>query len=187
MPSIRTLVRVAGALGALGFAGLAAAQSPNPGAGLGLGTRIATRFGVGFVINLLLAGALVGLAPQYARETVGELRESPGEAFVWGLLVGIGVPILLGLLAITIIGLLITIPGLIAIGLLALVGNAISVAWLGTVATGRDRPDGTAAAVGALAVSVAFAIPVLRDLVASLVGFFGLGVAGRRLYRSWRG
>jgi len=186
MPSARLLARVAGALGALGFAGLVAAQSPNPAAGLDLGTRVAIRFGVGFVINLLFAGALVGLAPQYARETVDELRESSAEAFVWGLLVGVGVPILLGLLAITIIGLVITIPGLIAIGLLTLVGNAVSVAWIGTVATGRDRPDGTAAAVGALVVAVPFAIPVLGDLVASLVGFFGLGVVGRRIYEDWR-
>ena len=186
MPSARSLAGGSGTLAVLAFTGLAAAQSPSAGTELGLTARIGIRFAVALVVNLLLAGALVGFSPEYAAETVAELRADPASAFGWGLLVGIGVPIGLALLAITIIGLLVVIPAALVLVIVGLVGSAVSIVWVGTVLTG-DGIDARTAAVGALAVAVPTSIPVLGDLVSSLVGFFGLGVVGRRLYRSWRG
>lgn len=186
MPSIRPLSLAASAAAACSLAGVAVAQ-PEMGSELGLATRTALRFGVVLVINLVLGGALLLLAPDYTRRMVAAIRDDAGEAFVWGLLTGIAVPIALVLIAITIIGLLITIPGLIALFFLGLIGNAVTICWIGTFLTGRDAPDGPAVGAGAAVLAAVGAIPVLGNLVTTLVGFFGLGVVGHDLYTSWQG
>lgn len=185
MPSIRPLVRVGTAIAALALVGLAAAQSPNAGSELGFGTRFGIRFVVALVVYLLLGGALVALGPRYARKTVNELRVEPGVAFGWGLLVGIGVPIALVLVALTIIGLIVAIPGLIVLALVDVVGNAVTVVWLGSSLTGDDSLGGKAVAAGALVLAVPASIPVLGNLLTTLLGFFGLGVVSRGIYESW--
>lgn len=188
MPSDRSpplaRVGVALAFGAVALVGTAAAQSRNPAPELGFGAR----FAASFVINLLFGGALVALGPRYARKTVGDLREDPGGAFVWGLLLGIGVPILLFLLAITIIGLIVVIPAGIVLAVVGIVGAAVTVVWIGDLLlSGREGLGGAAVVVGALALAVPYAIPILGDLVATIVGFFGLGAVGRGLYEWWQG
>jgi hypothetical protein len=185
MPSIRSLARGSGLLAAVALAGVAAAQSPSAGSELGLGTRLGIRFVVAFVVNLLLGGALVAFGPRFAEETVTELREDPGGAFLWGLAVGVGVPILLVLLAITVIGLVVAIPGAIALAIVGLVGNAVTVVWVGSLFLGPDDIGGRTAAAGALTLAVPAAIPVLGQLLTSFLGLFGLGVVGRALYVSW--
>ncbi len=171
---------------ACALAGVAAAQ-PEVGSELGLATRIGLRFAVVLVINLVLGGALLGVAPGYARRMVAAIGDDAGTAFLWGLLAGIAVPIGLLLIAITIIGLLITIPGLLALLLLGIVGNAVTICWIGTLLTGRDTPDGTAVGVGAAVLAVVGAVPILGNLVTTLVSLVGLGVVGRDLYTTWRG
>jgi len=187
MPSTRLLARAPSALAALSLTGVAAAQSPVAESELGLATRVGLSFGVILLINLVLGGGLYLLAPDYTRRMVSEIRDDAGAAFLWGLLTGIAVPIALVLIAITIIGLLVTIPGLIALFFLGLIGNAVTVCWLGTLLTGHDGPDGTAVGVGALVLALVGAIPVLGNLVTTLLGFFGLGVVGHDLYTSWQG
>ncbi|MFB6196096.1 MAG: hypothetical protein ABEI80_07980 [Haloplanus sp.] len=190
MPSTRPLARIASlgavAVAALSCAGLAAAQA-NGDAGLELGVRLAVRFGVAFVVNLLLGAALVALAPDYAHRMVTAIRDDPGTAFLWGLLVGVAVPIALILLAITIIGLLITIPGLFLLAIVGLVGNAVTVVWIGSYPANVDDLGATAVGIGALALSLLTAVPILGNLAATLLGFFGLGVVGRDIYTSWQG
>ncbi|SFR89370.1 hypothetical protein SAMN05216559_0618 [Halomicrobium zhouii] len=188
MPSIRPIARGASALVLLAFTGLAAAQSPTPGAELGLGTTVAIRFCVALGLNLVFGGGLVLIGPRYATRMVEEIRRDPGEAFGWGLIVAIAVPIALVLVALTIIGLIITIPGLFVLTVVGIVGNAVSIVWIGAALRGRaDRYGGKAAGVGALALAVPMAIPVLGNLVQTLVGFFGIGAVGRDLYREYRG
>lgn len=188
MPSVHPLARTSSVFAALALAvpalaGVAAAQSTNPGANLSFGAR----FGVLAIVNLLLAGGLVALGPRYATKKVNEIRDDPAGAFGWGLLVGIGVPIALTLLAITIIGLVVALPGSILFAFVALVGNAVATVWLGVVLTGTDGSvGGKAALVGALVLAVPGAIPVVGRLVTTLVGFLGIGVVGRGLYESWR-
>lgn len=173
----------AGAVCAL--AGVATAQ-PETGSDIGLGAHVAVRFGVVLIVNLLLGGGLFVLAPEYARRMVAEIRDDAGAAFLWGLLVGVALPVALVLIAITIIGLVITIPGLIALFFVGLVGNAVTICWLGTLLTGHDGPDGAAVGVGALVLALVGAVPVLGNLVTTFVGFFGLGVVGHDLYTSWK-
>jgi len=186
MPSIGSISVVSSVLAVCSLAGIAAAQ-PEMGAELGLGTRIGLRFGVVLVINLVLGGVLLGLAPDYARRMVSAINDDTGSALLWGLLVGIGVPVALVLIAITIIGLLITIPGLLALFFLGLIGNAVTICWIGALLTGADDPDGRAVGAGAVALAAVGAVPLLGNLVTTLLGFVGLGVVGRDLYTSWQG
>jgi hypothetical protein len=188
MPSTRTLGASLGLVGLLGFTGLVAAQSPDPGAGLDVGVRIGLRFVAALVVNLLLGGALVAFGPRYAGAAVGELREDPISAFGWGLVFGIGVPIALVLIGVTVVGLIVTIPGLLVLAVLGIVGNAVSVLWIGSLLT-SDGGDvgGSAAIVGAAVFAVLTSIPLLGSFLSSILGLCGLGVVGRGLYTDWRG
>lgn len=188
MPSTRLLAYSGSTVALFALTGIAAAQSPGPGAELGFGTRIGIRFAVAFVVNLLLAGAAVTLGPRYTSLRVEDVRSDPGSAFLWGLLVSIGVPIALALLAITIVGLLVAVPGFVVLAIVGIVGNAVTVIWVGSAIAGdAGRPDGTAAAVGALVLAIVWSIPVLGNFVSSVVSLLGTGVVGRALYESWRG
>lgn len=187
MPSTRLLTRLLSVIAALSVTGVAVAQSPGVESEFGFATRVALRFGVVLLINLVLGGGLLLLAPDYTQRMVAEIRDDAGTAFLWGLLTGIAVPIALVVIAITIIGLLITIPGLIALFFLGLVGNAVAICWIGVILTGNERPSGSAVGVGALVLALVGAIPLLGNLVTTLVGFFGLGAVGRDLYESWQG
>lgn len=186
MPSTRSFALAAGAVALAGLPGVAVAQTVGESPGSALLVETAIRLVVGFFVYLLLGGGLVALAPEYAAETVAELREEPGVVFGWGLVVGILVPIVLGILAITIIGLVVTIPGIVVLFVLGVVGNAVTVAWVGTWLGDRDV-SGEAALLGAAALAVAGAVPVLGGFVTTVLGFFGLGVVSRRLYENWRG
>lgn len=187
MPSIRLFARGVSMLAVFAFSGLAVAQSPNASTELGIGTRIGIRFVVALVINLLLGGALVAFDPHYASRRVNNIRDDPGGAFVWGLLFGIGVPIALVILAISIIGLIIAVPGFIALFVIGLVGNAVTVVWIGDILTGSlETVEMKTVAYGALALAIPAAIPILGNLIGTLLGFFGLGVVGRDVYKSWR-
>jgi len=170
-------------------AGVATAQSgvTDPRSSLDLGTRLAVNVGAGFVVNLLLGGALVALGPEYAAEKFDEFRDDAGETVVWGLIVGIGVPIALGVLAITIIGLVVAIPGVLVLAVVGIVGSAVMVGVVGSSLTGGDDPGGTEVLVGALVLALATAIPVLGGLINWLVTLPGVGMVGHDLYRSWRG
>lgn len=188
MPSTPLCVAALGPVASLGASGVAA-QPLASETGLDPGTRLAIRFGVAFLVNLLLGGGLVVLGPAYARTTVNRIRSDPGGAFVWGLLVGVGVPVALVLLAITIIGLVVAIPGLVVLAIVGLVGNAVTIVWVGEALTGRSNGaiDGRAAVVGALALALPAAIPVVGNLLSTVIGFFGVGAVGERLYESWAG
>jgi hypothetical protein len=183
MPSSRLPALLVSVVAASSLAGVAAAQ-PEMGTEFGLAARTALRFVVVLVINLVLGGALLLLAPGYVRRMVAAIRDDTGGAFLWGLLVGIGVPIALVLIAITIIGLVVTIPGLIVLFFVGLIGNAVTICWIGGALAGRDDPDGVAVGVGAVVLAAVGAVPILGNLVTTLLGFFGLGVVGRDLYAS---
>lgn len=189
MPSTRTLARAVGALAALAFVGVAVAQSGlrDPQTGLGLGTSVAVRFGAGFVINLFLGGVLVVAGPDYAADKIDEFRSDPGTSIVWGLIVGIGVPILLVVLAVTLIGLIVAIPGMLVLVGVGILGSAVVVVLVGSAVTKEDRPGGTEVLLGALVLSLLTAIPVVGGLVNWLVGLPGIGLVGHDLYRSWEG
>lgn len=188
MPSTRSLALGAGALGVVGLQGLAAAQSPNAGIDPGFGVGVVIQFLVSLVVYLVLGGSLVAIGPRYADTMVSDLRDDPAGAFGWGLVAGIVAPVVLAILALTIVGLIVAIPGFVVLLVLAVVGNAVTVAWIGsTLADTGGAVDGYTVGVGALVLAIAGAIPLLGGLLTSLLGLFGLGVVSRNAYSSRRG
>lgn len=185
MPSTRSLALGGGAIALLALQGLATAQAPNASVDLGIGGGLLIQFLVSLVVYLLLGGALVAFGPRYANAMVLDIRDDPGGALGWGLVVGVAVPIVLVILAVTIIGLVVAIPGFVVLFALGIVGNAVTVAWIGTALTDSgNQPDGVAVGVGALALAIVSSIPVLGGLLTTLVGLFGLGAVSRNAYRS---
>jgi hypothetical protein len=186
MPSTRSLALAAGVAALASLPGVAVAQSAGQASEPGLVAELAIRLVAGLVVYGLLGGGLVALAPEYANETVAGITDDPGSAFGWGVVAGLLVPIALAILAATVIGLVVAIPGIVVLFFLGIVGNAVTVVWVGTW-FGDARPGGEAAALGAIAMAVVGAVPLLGGLLTSLLGFFGLGVVSRRLYRSRQG
>lgn len=188
MPSTRTLLRGSALAALLALQGVAVAQAPETGSELGVGARLAIRFGVALVVNLLLGGALVAFGPRYATDSVRALQDDPGTAFGWGLLVGIVVPIVLAILAATIVGLVVAIPGALVLVAVGIVGNAVTIVWIGDSIAGSGGEVGASAvAVGALLLAGVLTVPVLGNLLTTIVGFFGLGVVSRGLYHGYGG
>lgn len=184
MPSTRWLALGAAGVALVGCTGLAAAGSPRPGAHLGTGIRVGLRFATSLVVALVLGGGLAAVAPGYARATVDAINEDPAGALGWGLVVGIAAPVLLVLLAVTIIGLVVAIPGFIVLFVVGVAGNAVTVLWLGWTLVGEV--GGSAAVAGAVVYALLAAVPVLGGLLTTLVGLLGLGEVSRRLYRDRR-
>jgi hypothetical protein len=173
--------RAVGAFAALALVGVAAAQYSDPRSSVDLTTRIGLQFAMGFVINALLGGVLVGLRPGYTERKLEQISTDLGETVVWRLVVGIGVPIALAILAFTIIGLIVAVPGILVLAGIGIVGSAVMVVVVGDAITG-----GGFALVGAL-VLLLTAIPILGGLINWVVGLPGIGMVGHGLYRSWKG
>lgn len=141
----------------------------------------------GLLANLVVAGLLVGLAPTFARERVRDLRDDPVSGFGWGLITGIGVPIVLTLLAITIIGLLIAVPGFLLLIVVGIAGNGVTVLWVGSLVCREvDALGDHPLLVGSVATAVVGAVPFLGDFALSVLTFFGLGAVGKAVYDSYR-
>lgn len=193
MSSKRTVIAVGigSVLGLLVLSGVGSGQRGGESASeLGF----VGRFLVRLVVYLVLGGALVGFGPQYARESVTDLHEDPPNAFAWGLLVGVLVPMVLlvvwgvsdAMLGRT-IGLLVTAPGAILWLVVGVVGMLVAVAWIGDLLTGSTIQPGLGTVVGAFVVSFLGALPVVGDPFLWTVGFFGAGVVARRLFYWWEG
>lgn len=186
MPSTRLITTISCCASLVALSGVVAAQSTNPDAGLGVGTQLVIRFSVALVLNLILGGALVTLGPRYATNKVTQIQNDPGSAFLWGLLVGIGGPIVCIILIITIIGILVAIPGLLLLAVLSIIGSAVTIVWIGHAFSGRSggRVSGSAVFLGAVVLAVPESIPVLGNLIATILGFFGLGVVAQSFIES---
>ncbi len=168
--------------------GPAAAQVPQadvPQYGFGLGVS----FAIGLVVNLVLGGIVVAVAPDYLRTIVDDIRDSPGEMALYGLLAIVGGFVALIALAITIVGLVVAVPGAIVFGLYLGVTSLMSTIAVGYLLLDSvsDATLWTGLLVGAL-LSAAFAvIPVVGGIANFVVGLFGTGAVSVRLYRNYRG
>lgn len=168
--------------------GVAAGQPTDPRPPFGGGVGLGLRFVGGVVVNLLLGGALLALAPDYSRRTLSSIRSDTGEAVVWGLIAAIAVPIAIVVLAITVIGLIVAIPAAIVMAVVGLVGWAVTVLLVGSAATGGDSGDlgGAELLIGAAVLGLVGAIPAIGGLITWLVGLPGLGAVTLDCYRSWK-
>ena len=141
---------------------------------------------VGAVLAMIVAGlALAGLAARQVRATEAIISGQPLKAFLVGLAMVVLPPIVMVLLAVTIVGLPLALSILFMVWpALAFVGYLIGAIWLGDwvlKASGRRRADRPylAAFVGVLLAGALSFVP----LVGAVISVFGLGavtVAGWR-------
>lgn len=167
--------------------GPAAAQVPRadaPQYGLGLGVS----FAVGLAVNLVFGGIIVAVAPDYLQTIVYDVRDSPGEMALYGLVTVVGGFVAIIVLAITIVGLIVAAPGALVFGLYL---GATSL--IGTIAVGyllldsvSDATLWTGLLVGALLSAVFAVVPVVGGVANFVVGLFGTGAVSIRLYGRYR-
>lgn len=181
MPSTRLSVVVASVLTLLSVTGVAAAQPTTTAPQLSPLLRLTIALAVNGVVGLLV----VAVAPDYTERVAADVRESPAETFLWGLLAGVGGLIALVVLAVTIVGLLVAVPGIFVYILVAVVGGVV-----GTVALGAVVADAVtestlfvALAVGVVVSSLLSLVPFVGGTVNFLVGTVGMGAVARRYWR----
>lgn len=143
----------------------------------------------GFLASLLLGAVLLALLPLFSADVAQRVRDDPLPSGGVGLLVLVGVPILLALLAITIVGIPLALLG---------IGAYVAVLWIGSVygqyaigawALGRLGYENRwlALVVGLLGVTLLGAVPYVGGLVELLVLLLGLGAFALGLWNSYRG
>lgn len=149
---------------------------------------------LGWFIGWLLAGALLlGLLPRATQAVSDAARSRPLPAALAGLVCVFGLPLLIVLLAVTLIGIPAALLLLLAYLLLLPLGYLLCVATLADVALGRRRPaarPSTALRIGAFAITLLVAffvapIPVLGALVMLALVLLGTGGIALALGRAW--
>ena len=143
-----------------------AAQPTNPTPEPGL-SPVGQAFG-GALLTLVVGGGLIALVPEYTERTTDRILETPGETFLYGLVLTVLGLVLAFLLAITVVGVILVVP---------LVVAAVVLGELGYLAAGRLLTDDWAVVLLGAVVVAAFAggVPFLGTLVGFVLGSMGIG------------
>lgn len=131
----------------------------------------------GALVNLLAGAVLLVAFPRFSTTVADGVTDDPIRSGAFGLLALVGIPIVLVLLLVTIVGIPLSIAGVVAYAVLVWAG-----AIYGRYAAGRwvlaqaDR-DGRwlALLLGVLGVALLKLVPILGDLVEAVVVLAGLG------------
>lgn len=161
----------------------------NFGPILGVGRFVLTVYG--FLVNVVLGAILLLAFPAGSRRLADDIESRPVRAGLYGLAVIIGVPILLIVLVVTIIGIPLAIVGAILFGLTAWVASVYGRYAVGEWLVGYTDVDNrwVALLVGLVVVGLVALVPLLGGIVEFLVlllGLGGLAVVGRRAYNTRR-
>lgn len=142
----------------------------------------------GLVVNLLLGAVLLVVFPRFSEDLAARAVDDPLRSGGIGLLLFVGVPILLVLFAITLVGIPLALLGALVYALalwLGLVYGSFSVgAWLVALADAGSR--WLALVVGVLAVSLVARIPAVGGVFRFAVLLFGLGALALAVLRRYR-
>ena len=147
----------------------------------------------GLFANLLLGAILLFVLPGFSNRVAGEVADSTGRSALIGLLVLIGVPFVLAVTALTIVGIPLAILGLFGYAFLVWVGVVYGEFAIGRWVLGRwqDEPNRWyALGVGLVLFTVIGLVPILGGLAvfgALLVGLGALVTTLRGSYRRRRG
>lgn len=146
-------------------------------------------FGVyGFFVNLALGALLLLVLPGFSAAVADRVATDPLRSAGYGLLALVAIPILLVLVAITIIGIPLAVVGAILFGLLvwvALVYGRFAVgAWLLSLADVENR--WLALVVGLLLLGLLALIPWVGGLIDFVVVLLGLGAVATLAYSGYR-
>ena len=143
----------------------------------------------GLATNLLLGAALLVVLPRFSADVAARATDDPLRSAGVGLLAFVAVPILLVLLAITIVGIPLSLAGAIAYALTLWVAAVYGMYAVGV--WGLSLADGeskwVALVLGVAAVSLVGLIPILGAFVQFLVLLLGFGALTRAARRRYRG
>lgn len=142
----------------------------------------------GFVVTFVLGAVLLLAFPGASQGLSSRVRADPLTTGLYGLVVLVGIPILLILVAITIIGIPLAIVGALLFALAAWVASVYGRYAVGEWLLDYVDLDNRWAAllVGMVAIALVGLVPILGGLVEFLVlllGLGGLAIVGRRAYR----
>lgn len=134
----------------------------------------------GFLVSLVLGAVLLLAFPAGSERLLGRMREEPLMSGLYGLGVLVGVPILLVLVAITIIGIPLAVIGAVLFALAAWIASIYGRYAVGDWLAGYAGIDSrwVALVVGLVAVGLVGLVPFLGGLVEFLVLLLGLGALG---------
>jgi len=145
----------------------------------------------GFLVNLVFGAVLLLVFPGGSQRLSNRMRAEPLSTGLYGLVALIGIPILLVLVAITIIGIPFAIIGALLFALTLWAGSILGRFAIGQMVMSYAGTDNRwlALLVGLIVVGVLALVPILGGLVEFLVLLLGLGsvaVLGREAVRRRR-
>ena len=145
-------------------------------------------WGYSLLANIVLGVVLLTLFPAFSARLTGRVSDEPATTGGIGLLTLVGAPILLALIAITIIGIPLAVFGAIAFGLAIWVGIVYGQYAVGAWVLRRAGRDDRwlALVVGLVGFAILELIPVLGGLFAFGVLLLGLGALALELRDSFR-
>jgi cytoskeletal protein CcmA (bactofilin family) len=151
--------------------------------------------GITLSLGLMLLGAILVLAmPRFSREAVATIGQKPWEVLGLGLAVLVGVPVLLVMLVITIIGIPLAVLLALAYGALLMIGYLVGALFVGDFALGRID----AAKLGStwwralfmvlaiVVIAIVDVVPVLGPVATGILFLAGLGAFTRRAWAGFR-
>ncbi|MFB6360288.1 MAG: polymer-forming cytoskeletal protein [Halobacteriales archaeon] len=146
----------------------------------------------GFLVNLVLGAVLLLVFPGTSRRLASRLQDEPLSTGLYGLVALVGIPILLILMAITIIGIPLAVVGALLFALTLWVGSIYGRYTVGEWLVGYvgSEKRWLALVVGLVVIGLLSLVPFLGGLVEFLVlllGLGGLGVLAVEAVRNRRG
>ncbi len=160
--------------------------SVDSGFGDALEGPLGLLFGLYSVVATLVIGAVLLVAvPEFAESVVTEVRGHSLRSGGVGLLGLAGIPVVLALVAITVVGAPLSLLGLMAFGLLVFTSAALAEYTAGAWALSYTDVESRWAAlfVGVVGVGLLAQVPVVGTLVDLVVFLFGFGAVLGLLYR----
>ncbi len=151
--------------------------------------------GITLSIGLLLLGAILVLAmPRFSREAAASIRQQPWQVLGLGIAVLVGVPVVLALLVITIIGIPLAVLFGFAYGALLMLGYLVGALFVGDLALERIDAAKLESAwwralfmvLALVAIAVVKAVPVVGPLACAILLLAGLGAFTQRAWAGLR-
>ena len=135
------------------------------------------------VSTLLLGLLFVYVAPRALERTAGAGRTAPWASAGWGLVLGVGGPVVAILAIVSVLGIPLGIGLLLSIVLLSLSGVVVTAQVVGRVLVDADRRTTTAFLAGWGIATVLGVIPYVSGVVYGASAIFGLGAATVAIWR----
>lgn len=138
------------------------------------------------VSMFVLGVVLLALFPRIFPPILQAGRESVGPAIGWGLAAAIGLPIVFGVLLITLVGFPLGLVGLLSLALLYSIGYVVAALLLGRRLVSEPRSVYLALLIGLVILRIVGILPVLGGLVTAAATIYGVGALTVAAWRAAR-